>query len=79
VQTLTPRWFAAARLERIDSPLVVPAGVTTQRMTNAEEVIGFRLTPELTVRGGHRARRGFGRSVFDHQVAVSLVWWKRWI
>jgi len=79
VQTLTPRWFAAARLERIDSPLVLPAGVTTQRMTNSEEVVGFRLTPELTIRGGHRARRGFGRSGFDHQVAVSLVWWKRWI
>jgi len=78
-QTLAPRWFAAVRVERMDSPLVTPLVVTRQRMTNAEEVVGFRLTPELTVRGGHRARRGFGRPGFDHRVEVSLVWWKRWI
>jgi hypothetical protein len=78
-QTLAPRWFAAARVERIDSPLVTPLVITRQRMTNTEEVLAFRLTPELTVRGGHRARRGFGRPGYDHQVEVSLVWWKRWV
>jgi hypothetical protein len=78
-QTLAPRWFAAARVERMDSPLVTPLIVARQRMTNTEAVLGFRLTPEFTVRGGHRARRGFGRPGFDHQVEVSLVWWKRWI
>jgi hypothetical protein len=78
-QTLAPRWFAAARVERIDAPLVLPSEVTRQQMTNTEEVLGFRLTPELTIRGGHRARRAFGRPGFDHQVAVSLVWWKRWM
>lgn len=78
-QTLAPRWFAAVRVEHMDSPLVSPLVVTRQRMTNSEEVVGFRLTPELTVRGGHRARRGFGRPGYDHQVEVSLVWWKRWI
>jgi hypothetical protein len=78
-QTLAPRWFAATRVERIDSPLVTPVAVTPQQMTNAEAVLGFRLTPELTARGGYRARRGFGRPAFDHQLEVSLVWWKRWI
>ena len=78
-QTLAPRWFAAVRVERIDSPLVATTEVTRQRLTTAEEVLGFRVTPELTLRGGHRARRGFGGAGFDHQVAVSLVWWKRWI
>ena len=78
-QTLAPRWFAAARVEHVHSPLVTPLVVTRQRMTNTEEVLGFRLTPELTLRGGHRARKGFGRTGYDHQVEVSLVWWKRWI
>jgi hypothetical protein len=78
-QILAPRWFAAARVERIDAPLVLAAAITRQRLMNTEEVLGFRLTPELTVRGGHRARRGFASPGFDHQVAVSLVWWKRWI
>jgi hypothetical protein len=78
-QTLAPRWFVGARVERMDSPVVLPTAVDEQDLTNTEEVLGFRLTPELTLRGGHRARRGFGRPGFDHQVEISLVWWKRWI
>jgi hypothetical protein len=78
-QTLAPRWFVAGRVERIASPLVLPTAVQIQRLTSVEEVLGFRLTPEITVRAGHRARRGFERPGFDHQGAVSLVWWKRWI
>jgi len=84
-QTLAPRWFLAARVERIFSPIVLPAAIVDYDFANVEEVLGFRLTPELTVRGGHRARRAFGppgaieRPGFTHQVEVSLVWWKRWI
>jgi hypothetical protein len=78
-QTLAPRWFVAGRVERMASPLVLPTGVQQQRLTGSEEVLGFRLTPELTIRAGHRARSGFGRPGFDHQVAVSGVWWRRWI
>ena len=78
-QTLAPRWFVAGRVERMASPLVLPTGVQQQRFAGAEEVLGYRLTPEFTLRAGHRARRGFGRPGFDHQVAVSLVWWRRWI
>ena len=84
-QTLAPRWFVAARVERIVSPIVLPTLVADYDFSNTEEVLGFRLTPELTVRGGHRARRNFGlpgrvgRPGFTHLVEVSLVWWKRWI
>jgi hypothetical protein len=78
-QTLAPRWFVAGRVERIASPFVTPVSVQDQRITSSEEVIGFRLTSEITVRAGHRARRGFGQPGFDHQYAMSLVWWKRWI
>ena len=78
-QTLAPRWFVAGRVERMASPLVLPTGVRQQRFSSAEEVLGYRLTPELTLRAGHRARRGFGRPDFDHQVAVFIVWWRRWI
>lgn len=77
--TLAPRWFAAARVERMDAPAVLPTLVTDQQFVTVEEILGFRLTPEFTVRGGHRARRGFGRRGFDHQVEMSLVWWKRWM
>jgi hypothetical protein len=88
-QTLTPRLFAAARFERMASPRVtapraaagaLPAvTVSSEYFTGVEETLGFRLTPDLTLRMGHRARRGFGLVDFVHQGAVSLVWAKRWM
>lgn len=79
-QTITPRWFAAARVERISSPSVTPVGtLVDQDLTGTEEVVGYRVTPEITIRAGHRARRGFGRPGFDHQAQISIVWWKRWM
>jgi hypothetical protein len=78
-QTLTPRWFVAGRVERLSAPALTPlATIEQQHLDGIEETIGFRLTPELTFRADHRARRLFGRSVFDHQLALSAVWWKRW-
>lgn len=78
-QTITPRWFAALRVERMSSPGFTTLGtVTDQRLHGVEETLGFRLTPELTLRADHRARRLFNRTDFDQQVAVSVVWWKRW-
>jgi len=78
-QTLAPRWFVAGRVERIDSPLIVAATVVDQRLSGVEEVLGYRMTPELTLRVGHRARRGFGRPEYDHQASVLVVWWRRWM
>lgn len=76
-QTLASRWFVAGRVERMSSP-VLPAFVE-QHLRGVEETLGYRLTPEITLRVGHRARRGFGRPGYDHQGAVSAVWWKRWM
>lgn len=78
-QTLAPRWFISGRVERISSPLVLSLDVRELTLTSIEEVVGYRVTPELTIRLGHRARRLFGRADFDHQAALSIVWWKRWI
>jgi hypothetical protein len=77
-QTLSPRWFAAGRVERISSPLTLPVGSIRQVLSSSEEVLGYRITPELTLRVGHRARRAFGASGFTHQVSVSAVFWRRW-
>jgi hypothetical protein len=78
-QTLAPRWFVAGRVEKMSSPFVTPLLVVQQRLMGFEEVLGFRLTPELTLRLGHRARRGFGRPGYDQQAELSLVWWRRWL
>jgi hypothetical protein len=78
-QTLTPRWFIAGRVERMSAPALTPLlSIERQHLNGVEETLGFRLTPELTLRIDHRARQGFGRPDFDHQVSLSAVWWKRW-
>lgn len=84
-QTLTPRWFVSGRLERMAAPAVfwfpdsTMPEVFQQRLNGVEETIGFRLTPEITLRVSHRARRGFGRPEFEHTLGASAVWWKRWL
>lgn len=77
-QTLTPRWFLGGRVEHMSSPAVLLSDVLPQRFNGVEEVLGYRLTPDITLRVGHRARQGFGRPGYDHQAAASIVWWKRW-
>jgi hypothetical protein len=78
-QTLTPRWFVAARVERLEGPalLTAPEG-PRQSFAGAEETIGFRVTPEITLRASYRARRLFSRDDFSHQAMASVVWARRW-
>jgi hypothetical protein len=79
-QALTPRWFVAGRVERISAGRLsaVPA-VLDPRFAGTEETIGYRLSPEITLRAGHRARRTFGQTAFLHEANVSIVWWRRWL
>lgn len=78
-QTLTPRWFVAGRVERIASPLVSAGLVRQQSLISSEETLGYRLTPEFTVRAAHRARRNFRSPAYQHEFTLSAVWWKRWL
>jgi len=78
MQTLSPRWFVAGRVERISTTLpVVPA--LQQRFNASEQTLGFRLTPELTLRASHRLVERFGSTDFGHTGAVSIVWYRRWM
>jgi hypothetical protein len=82
-QTLTPRWFLAGRVERISSPVAVPvsSGATPglrRSLAGTEGTVGFRLTPELTLRASYRARRPFSQDVFQHEATGSVVWARRW-
>jgi|KBSMisStaDraftv2_1062788.scaffolds.fasta_scaffold59496_2 hypothetical protein len=77
-QALSPRWFVAARLERMNTTLPLPVAVH-QYFKASEQTIGFRLTPELTLRASHRLIERFGTTEFDHTGAVSVVWYRRWM
>jgi len=78
-QVLTPRFFLAARIERIGSPEADPLLTpVVDAFAGTEEVLGFRLRPDLTFRVGHRARRPFGQTAYANQAAASIVWAHRW-
>jgi hypothetical protein len=79
MQTLTPRWFAGARHERIDAPPFA-AGPGSPRLSFpvSEGTIGYRLSPELTVRGSVTASRWYTATKADRRVGVQLVWSRRW-
>ncbi len=79
-QTLSPRWFVAGRHEGVASPV---AGSGTVFAANTvfkavEGTAGFRLTPELTLRGSYYTRQPYGRSTWDQQVGAQIVWARRW-
>jgi hypothetical protein len=77
VQTLTPRWFVAARHEGTSAPPFAPGGA---RMTyrTIEAAAGFRVTPELTLRGSWFNTRWYTSPSWDQQAGVSIVWARRW-
>ena len=77
-QTLTPRWFVAARVERLTGPASLLAPDQRQTFAGAEQTVGFRITPEVTVRASYRARRLFSQTDFSHQAMASVVWARRW-
>jgi hypothetical protein len=78
MQTLTPRWFVAGRVEAMRTTL--PVGlVQEQRFKSTEQTLGFRLTREITLRVSHRMREPFGVTTYDHFGAVSVVWFRRWM
>ena len=76
-RTFSPRWFAAARATRASSPVVTTAD-DRRASTSFESTLGYRLTRELTVRGGFQASRRFTAANWEHAAVMSVVWAKRW-
>ena len=80
MQTLTPRWFVAARHEGVSAPPLRTAIVvgSRPRLGTVEATVGYRLSPALTLRGSVVSRKAYTRAVWDQQAGISLVWAQRW-
>jgi hypothetical protein len=80
VHTLTPRWFVAGRHEGASAPPLRVGAVPPSRRTLriSEATVGFRLSPELTLRSSFVARQLYYSPIRDRQVGASLVWARRW-
>jgi hypothetical protein len=80
VQTLSPRWFVAARHEGISAPPFGGSITGGPRLAYkaTEASAGYRLSPELTVRGSFFASKWYTSTTYDRQGGLSLVWSRRW-
>ena len=78
MHTLSPRIFAAVRGTRVTAPIATSPSTIHLSSTDIEAVLGYRLTAEVTLRGGYQRQRGY-RETESHGAAVmSLVWANRW-
>jgi hypothetical protein len=77
-QTLTPRIFAAARASRVSSAVATVPVEIRRSSTAFEASLGYRLTTELSVRGGYQRQRGFSDATLRNAAVMSLVWAERW-
>ena len=75
-QTLTPRWFVAARHDGTSAPPLVNGIVVGSRtdLEAFEATAGFRVTPDVTLRSSYYTRRFYGSTDWVNQVGVSAVW-----
>jgi hypothetical protein len=78
VQTLTPRLFAAARVTRVRAPTATTPSVLHLSSAEIEATLGYRLTTEVTLRGGYQRQRGYRDTAWGGAAVVSLVWAERW-
>jgi hypothetical protein len=78
VQTLSPRWFVAARHEGANAP-PRSADKPAPTLRVSEATGGFRLSTDFTVRTAVLRRKTYFSPLNDWQVGVSLVWARRWL
>jgi hypothetical protein len=79
-QTLSPRWFVAARHEGTSAPPLVNGIVpgTRAELRIVEATAGYRLSPDLTLRGSYYMRKNYNAATWTNQIGASVVWAHRW-
>jgi hypothetical protein len=78
VHAFTPRLFGTVRVAGASAPAYTGLLRVRRNMTSAELSAGWRLTHNVTVRGGYYASRRFGSPTRSHTAVASLVWARRW-
>jgi hypothetical protein len=76
VQTLSPRWFTAARFDHQSTAWTNPSDGAAKKepYQRLETTIGLRLSPEVTLRASYMTRNGYVVNFWDDQFLASIVW-----
>jgi len=78
VRTLSPHWYAAGRVTRASTPVFVSGLRARRSASTADGTIGYRLSPEVTLKAGYQGSRTYTGTAWDHAAAVSFVYARRW-
>lgn len=78
VRTFSPRLFGTVRIVGASTPVYAALIRTRRSMTTAELSAGYRVTHDVTLRGGYYANRRYGVQDCSHSAIASLVWARRW-
>ena len=75
-QTLSPRLFAAVRYDEQWTRWRVTPDTAEREAPyrRVETALGFRVTPELTLRGSYMTRNGYVVTFWDDQFLASIVY-----
>jgi hypothetical protein len=77
VRTLSARWFAAGRTTRVTTPVFVKGVRVRRASATADATVGYRVTTDLTLRGGYQGSHGYASDDWGHAAVASVVWAKR--
>lgn len=82
-QTLSPRWFVAARARHIVAPFrnvrgATPGPFESRDYASGEAAVGYRLSPEITFRASVTARQPYAQPGWFPGAATEVVWARRW-
>jgi hypothetical protein len=78
-QILSPRVFVAARYDEQWTRWTTPVALAEREAPyrRFESALGFRITPDLTVRGSFMTRNGYVVGFWDEQFLASIVYAKK--
>jgi hypothetical protein len=78
-QTLTPRWFAAARYDDQHTDWTSQPDMRdrSEPYRRLETTMGFRVLPEVTLRASYMTRNGYVVGFWDDQFLASVVFAKK--
>lgn len=77
-QTLSPRVFVATRYDEQWTKWSVPGNLNRREpYRRVESAIGYRVTPEITLRASYLTRKGYVVSFWDDQFLASVVFAKK--
>ena len=80
MHTISPRWYVAGRREATYAPARLSGDIlgTQPDLNSAEATVGYRVTPEITVKISWSGSKSYGAREWTQHAGLGAVWNRRW-